>query len=97
MQKGFIVTLNRKHYILISDKVNITDDIVRKFIVKILEFTGVEKEVINTALRDRQTLDRIKNLCERCTLETKETYYSISGKYFLMSIPFTDKEVVIFN
>ena len=97
MQKGFIVTLKRKHYILISDKVNITYDIARKFVVKILELNGVDKEVINTALQDKETLDRIKYLCERCTLETKETYYSISGKYFLMSIPFTDEEVIIFN
>lgn len=98
MEKGFIATIGRKHYILISDKVNITDDIARKFIVKILELKGKSKECINIALQDRYTLDTIKYKCDRCTFEIKESYYSINGKYFGISIPFTDEEqVVIFK
>ena len=44
MKNGFIVTIGRKDYILITDKVNITDDIARKFIAKILELKGKSQE-----------------------------------------------------
>lgn len=98
MKKAFLVEFGRKYYILISDKVNITDDIARKFIVKILELRGVNKEQINIVLQDRVSLDEIKRRCNRCTLEIKDNYYSIKGKYFGISIPFTDEEqVVIFK
>ena len=98
MEKGFIVTIGRRNYILISDKVNITDDIARKFIAKILELKGKSKEYINIALQHRPTLDDMKYRCDRCTIEIKENYYSINGKNFGLSIPFSDKdEVLLFN
>ena len=98
MKKGFLVEIGKKYYVLISDKVNITDDIARKFIAKILELKGKSQEYINIAMQHRPTLNDIKYRCDRCTLETKETYYSINGKNFGISIPFTEAEtVVIFN
>ena len=95
MKNGFIVTIGRKEYILISDKKNITDDIARKFIAKILELKGKSQEYINIALQHRPTLDDIKYKCDRCTLETKETYYSIKGKNFGISIPFTEADTIV--
>ena len=98
MKKGFIFEIGRKYYILISDKVNITDDIARKFIVKTLEVKGKSKEYINIAVQHRPTLNYVKKRISKCTIEIKENYYSIKGNYFLFNIPFTDKEeLVIFN
>ena len=98
MKKGFIVELGRKYYVLITDKVNITDDIARKFIAKILELKGKTQEYINIALQHRPTLNDIKYRCKRCTFEVKESYYSIKGKSFGIGIPFSDKEdLVVFN
>ena len=98
MKKGFLVELGRKYYVLISDKVNITDDIARKFIAKILELKGKSQEYINIALQHSPTLNDVKYRCSRCTFEVKESYYSINGKSFVISIPFNDKEdLVVFN
>ena len=55
MKNGFIVELGRKYYVLISDKVNITDDIARKFIAKILELNGKSQEYISIAMQHRPT------------------------------------------
>ena len=95
MKNGFIVTIGTKDYILISDNVNITDNIARKFIAKILELKGKSQEYINIALQHRPTLDDIKYKCDRCTLEAKESYYSIKGKNFGISIPFTEADTVV--
>ena len=98
MKNGFIVELGRKYYVLISDKVNITDDIARKFIAKILELNGKSQEYINIAMQHRPTLNDIKYRCKRCTFEEKDIYYSINGKDFGISIPFNKKEyLVVFN
>ena len=98
MKNGFIVELGRKYYVLISDKVNVTDDIARKFIAKILELKGKSKEYISIAMQHRPTLNDVKYRCSRCTFEEKESYYSIKGKSFVIGIPFNDKEdLVVFN
>ena len=98
MKNGFIVELGRKYYVLISDKVNITDDIARKFIAKILELNGKSQEYINIAMQHRPTLNDVNNRCKRCTFEEKDIYYSINGKNFGISIPFNKKEyLVVFN
>ena len=98
MKNGFIVELGRKYYVLISDKVNITDDIARKFIGKILELKGKSEEYINIAMQHRPTLNDVKYRCKRCTFEEKDFYYSIKGKNFGIGIPFNKKEyLVVFN
>ena len=98
MKKGFLVEIGRKYYVLISDKVNITDDIARKFIAKILELKGKNQEYINIAMQHRPTLNDVKYRCKRCTFEVKDSYYSIKGKSFGIGIPFNYKEyLVVFN
>lgn len=98
MNKGFSMTTGNKMYFLISDKKNITNNIVKIFINKICDIRGFLRN-LKKCLEDKATLDDIKyKIQSDCIIEKKhivynenvakeigeieEDYYYISGKNF---------------
>ena len=76
MNKGFSMTVGNKMYFLISDKKNITNNIVKIFINKICDIRGFSQELREKCLEDKVTLDAIKyKIQSDCIIEKKHIVY----------------------
>ena len=76
MNKGFSMTVGNKIYFLISDKKNITNNIVKIFINKICDIRGFSQELREKCLEDKATLDDIKyEIQSDCIIEKKHIVY----------------------
>ena len=100
--QGFTLTTGNKHYVLISDKKNITDAIAKKFIVKILDCRNCNTDTINEYLNNKCVINDIKYRISKCEYEEVKTdtthYYKISGKYFYIAIRYEERDnIVIFE
>lgn len=77
MNKGFSMTVGNKKYFLISDKKNITNNIVKIFINKICDIKGFSQELRKKCLEDKTTLDAIKyKIQSDCIIEKKHIVYN---------------------
>lgn len=95
MKNGFSLFNGNKLYFLESENVNITENIVSRFIEKIGSEKGLCKDIIEKCLQDQETRKKIRFLIDRTTLEYKGKdnwkYIYLSGKNFGQSIP--EKEI----
>ena len=81
MNKGFSMAVGNKIYFLISDKKNITNNIVKIFINKICAISGFSQEfsqeLTEKYLEDKATLDDIKyKIQSGCIIEKKHIVYN---------------------
>ena len=95
----FLLTTSNKHFVLISNKTNITDTIARKFINKICEYKNYNNEFKVRCLNDRFTLNDTKYRITKCEYEEVKTetiqYYKIYGKNFYIAIPYEERDNII--
>lgn len=97
--KGFLLTNGKKHFVLITDKINITDAIAKKFIIKMLECKNSGYELINKCINDQYILNETKRRINKCEYEEVKTdtihYVKIYGKNFYIGIPYKEKDTII--
>lgn len=97
--QGFLLTTSNKHFVLLSNKTNITDTIARKFINKICDYKNYNNDFKVRCLNDRFTLNDTKYRITKCEYEVVKTdtitYFKIYGKNFYIGIPYDEKETLI--
>lgn len=97
--QGFLLTNGKKHFVLITDKINITDAIAKKFIIKMLECKNSGYELINKCINDRYILNETKRRIKKCEYEKVTTdtisYFKIYDKNFYIGIPYNEKDTLI--
>ena len=97
--QGFLLTNGKKHFVLITDKINITDAIAKKFIIKMLECKNSGYELINKCINDRYILNETKRRINKCEYEEVKTdtihYFKIYGKNFYIGTPYDEKDRLI--
>ena len=77
MNKGFSMKVGNKMCFLISDKKNITNNIVKIFINKICDIRGFSQELRKKCLEDKTTLDAIRyKIQSDCIIEKKHIVYN---------------------
>ena len=85
--KGFLLTNGKKNFVLITDKINITDAIAKKFIIKMLECKNTDNELINKCINDRYILNETKRRINKCEYEEVTTdtihYFKYMVKIFI--------------
>lgn len=101
MKNGFTMISGNKELFLISEKKNITTQIVNAFISKVCELKNKSPEFEAIALHDDSVLKRFKFRINKATLSEEKTfdgleYYHIEGKGFIINTPKSDNSIVIF-
>lgn len=95
----FLLTNDKKHFVLITDKINITDAIAKKFIIKMLECKNSGYELINKCINDRYILNETKRRISKCGYEEVKTdtihYFKIYGKNYYIAIPYEQRDTLI--
>lgn len=101
-KNGFVLTLGNKQLFYVTDKNNVTKNVLHTFIDKIGEIKNLCIDLIERCKTDEPTLKDLKYRIQSATIELKEIktikYYSIVGKNFTESIPEKEAEkcLVIF-
>lgn len=102
MKKGFLCTIGRREFFLISEQTKRTQAAVNAMIKGIATFRGFSPEKISACINDKGVYKDIQYNMSLATLEKRTTdsgyvYYNISGRGFSCSYPADDftKDVVI--
>lgn len=88
---GFFFEFGNKGIFLCSDKVNLTDNIVKQIIHIICDIKKVSEERRYQYIYDRDTLNDFRRRIEKAELITHKDashpYYTIKGKNFTLNMP----------
>lgn len=103
MKKGFICTIGRRGFFLISEQTKRTQAAVNAMIKGIATFRGFSPEKISACINDKSVYKDIQYNMSPAVLEKRTTdsgyiYYNISGRGFSCSYPaedFTNDIVII--
>lgn len=93
---GFYLYTPVKEYFYISDKKNITDSIVKKFLEQIAIYKHIPAENIDHVVNDRNNIDYFKNRIEKMSLDKTEISYSIHNENASYCYPVNDFDVIVF-
>ncbi len=101
-QNGFITTTNKRHYILLTEKRNVTTYMLAAMIRKMAETQNLPSEMAEEIMRDSHTRREFRKRIEPCRLEKCSNHYHIEvGKpekpHSIINIPLTEKCVVVFE
>lgn len=100
-QNGFITSTGKYHYILLTDRKNVTIYMIAAFVRKIAETQGLPPEKAEAILQDREARAEVRKRIERCTYEVtdgKHSHVHIEvGSHSILNYPINDKRIVIFG
>ena len=102
MKKGFLCTIGRREFFLISEQTKRTQAAVNAMLKGIATFRGFSPEKISACMNDKSVYKDIQYKMSPAVLEKRTTesgyiYYNISGRDFSCSYPVDDfkNDVVI--